>query len=571
MTYYNNDNPLLDEGKIFDYFIWAYTLDNADTTETANPENKKVYLGWRNYNKATHNKWYKLLSLRFDYFQKIDNSEKCFVGIQKDSLGHKCYRIFKVRISNLSKQSDVITYPAISKESYSDLQWLPEGRVFKVFNSSGECSILRPPKWELCNNVPFYNPNIDLYTLFTYWPNTEFGHFKDFISRDKVLFGENEDGTFDIISSEGEIMSKAWSEIQIKENGVSFRDKDNKLTEITFAEIQDFYHKENQEILTDMEETKPDNTDNELGAEEKGEDVNYEYICWMYKNCERQFDKTIQINNPNKNIEKEEPILCLYQKTDKNTAYIVRYMGRDSKYHPIERIFKLTDETKESRKILKAGKLPKAMLYRPEMTDEELVESFKSIYVAQSDSEIQDNNCSNMQTKEEPMTAIQESCTQPISDLMGNDFADKIKQVYKFLSISFPKDNVFKCLMLLFGENIGNIKTYSSEIDALIESTELDLASEFENNINSNKVRYLSESQLENFNLCINYYTKVEAKSYMESLEFALSKTPSSEELSSYIEELKGKLAEREKELASKIFKLILRIREEDIDVAQNG
>lgn len=68
MTYYNNDNPLLDEGKIFDYFIWAYTLDNADTTETANPENKKVYLGWRNYNKATHNKWYKLLSLRFDYF-----------------------------------------------------------------------------------------------------------------------------------------------------------------------------------------------------------------------------------------------------------------------------------------------------------------------------------------------------------------------------------------------------------------------------------------------------------------------------------------------------------------------
>ena len=49
MTYYNNDNPLLDEGKIFDYFIWAYTLDNADTTETANPENKKVYLGWRNY------------------------------------------------------------------------------------------------------------------------------------------------------------------------------------------------------------------------------------------------------------------------------------------------------------------------------------------------------------------------------------------------------------------------------------------------------------------------------------------------------------------------------------------
>lgn len=579
MTYYNNDNPLLDEGKIFDYFIWAYTLDNADTTETANSENKKVYLGWRNYNKATHNKWYKLLSLRFDYFQKIDNSEKCFVGIHKDSLGHKCYRIFKTRISNLSKQSDVITYPAISKESYSDLQWLPEGRVFKVFNSSGECSILRPPKWELCNNVPFYNPNIDLYTLFTYWPNTEFGHFTDFISRDKVLFGENEDGTFDIISSEGEIMSKAWSEIQIKENGVSFRDKDNKLTEITFAEIQDFYHKENQEILTDMEETKPDNTDNELGAEEKGEDVNYEYICWMYKNCERQFDDTIQINNPNRNIEKEEPILCLYQKTDKNTAYIVRYMGRDSKYHPIERIFKLTDETKELRKILKAGKLSKAMQYRPEMTDEELVESFKAIAptlcAALSDSEIQDNNCSNMQTKEEPMTAIQERCIQPISDLMGNDFADKIKQVYKFLSISFPKDNVFKCLMLLFGENIGNIKTYSSEIDALIESAEQDLISEFEKNINANKVRYLSDSQLENFNLSIDYHTKLQAKPYMEALEIALSEISGSEELSSYIECLKADLkqgqGEREKELASKILTLLLKAKEEDAYVAEQA
>lgn len=593
MTYYNNDNPLLDEGKIFDYFIWAYTLDNADTTETANPENKKVYLGWRNYNKATHNKWYKLLSLRFDYFQKIDNSEKCFVGIQKDSLGHKCYRIFKTRISNLSKQSDVITYPAISKESYSDLQWLPEGRVFKVFNSSGECSILRPPKWELCNNVPFYNPNIDLYTLFTYWPNTEFGHFKDFISRDKVLFGENEDGTFDIISSEGEIMSKAWSEIQIKENGVSFCNKDKKLTEINFADIKDYYYKElserenfskevasqpeqeeNQEIFIDEKEAKLDDADDESSVDE-----NYEHICWMYKNCERQFDDTIQINNPNKNIEKEEPILCLYQKIDKNTAYIVRYMGRDSKYHPIERIFKLTDETKELRKILKAGKLPKAMQYRPEMTDEELIESFKAIdstlCAAQSDSEIQDNNCSNMQTKEEPMTAIQESCIQPISDLMGNDFADKIKQVYKFLSISFPKDNVFKCLMLLFGENIGNIKTYSSEIDALIESAELDLISEFEKNINANKVRYLSDSQLENFNLSIDYHTKLQAKPYMEALEIALSEISGSEELSSYIECLKADLkqgqGERKKELASKILTYLLKAKEEDAYVAEQA
>lgn len=57
------------------------------------------------------------------------------------------------------------------------------------------------------------------------------------------------------------------SEVQIKKNGVSFRDKDNKLTEITFAEIQDYYHKENQKISTDLEDTKPDNTDNELGRQ----------------------------------------------------------------------------------------------------------------------------------------------------------------------------------------------------------------------------------------------------------------------------------------------------------------
>ena len=388
-------------------------------------------------------------------------------------------------------------------------------------------------------------------------------------------------------------MSKAWSEIQIKENGVSFCNKDKKLTEINFADIKDYYYKElserenfskevasqseqkeNQEIFIDEIEVKLDDADDESSV-----DKNYEHICWMYKNCERQFDDTIQINNPNKNIEKEELILCLYQKTDKNMAYIVRYTGRDSKYHPIERIFKLTDETKELRKILKAGKLPKAMQYHPEMTDEELVESFKAIdptlCAEQSDSEIQDNNYSNKQTKEKTMTAIQESCIQPISELMGNDFANKVKLVYEFLSISFPKDNVFKCLMLLFGDNIGNIKTYNSEIDTLIESQKLDLEGEFEKNINANKVRYLSDSQLENFNLSIDYHTKLHAKPYMEALEIALSEISGSEELSSYIECLKADLkqgqGEREKELTSKILTLLLKAKEEDVYVAEQA
>lgn len=572
MIHYNNDNPLLDEGKIFDYFIWAYTLDNADTTETANPDNKKVYLGWKNYNNATHNKWYKLLSLRFDYFQEIDDSGKCFVGIQEDCQGQKCYRIFKTRLSKKFGKV-ILTHPAISKDSYSDLQWLSEEKVFKVFNLSRECSILIPPKREQCNNVPFYDQNIDCYALFTYWPNTEFGHYKDFIFHDKVLFGEKEDGTFDIISSEGEIMSEAWSEVQIKENGVSFRDKDNKLTEITFAEIKDYYHKENQKNSTDLEETKPDNTDNEPGAPVV-EDDNDEHIRWMYKSWQLQFDKSIQIKNPYRKINEDELILCLNQKTDNNKAYIVRYMGRDSKYHPIERIFELTDETIELRKALKTGELHEAIQYRPEMTDQEFIKSFKAINpalcAAQPEREEQDNNSSNMQTKEEPMTAIQKSCIQPISELMGNDFANKIKLVYEFLSISFPKDNVFKCLMLLFGDNIRNIKTYNFEIDTLIESQKLDLESEFEKNINANKVRYLSNRQLEDFNLSIDYHTKLQAKSYMEAVEIALSEISGSKELSGYIENLKTnlnqKLAEREKELASKILKLILEIGKESSD-----
>ena len=52
MTYYKNDNPLLnkDKSKIFGYLIWTYTLNNTDTIEAVNSENKKVYLGWENYN-----------------------------------------------------------------------------------------------------------------------------------------------------------------------------------------------------------------------------------------------------------------------------------------------------------------------------------------------------------------------------------------------------------------------------------------------------------------------------------------------------------------------------------------
>ena len=564
MTYYKNDNPLLnkDKSKIFGYLIWTYTLNNTDTIEALNSENKKVYLGWENYNNfSKNNKWCRLSSLRFDYFQEIENSGKCFVGVQENSQGQKCYRIFKTRFSKKFGK-EILTHPAISHDSYSDLQWLSGEKVFKVFNSSGKCSILIPPKREQCNNVPFHDRNIDLYALFTYWPKTDFGDYKDFIIHDKVLFGEKEDGTFDIISSEGEIMSEAWSEVQIKENGVSFRDKDNKLTEIAFAEIQDYYDKENQEILIDM--AKANNTDNELGT-----DDNYEHIWWMYKNWQKQYDNTIQINSPNRMINEEELILCLNQKNRENTAYIARYKGLDSTYHSIECRFELTDETIKLRKTLKSGKLPKAMPYRPEMTDEELVESFKAIdptlCAEQSDSEIQDNNYSNKQTKEKTMTAIQESCIQPISELMGNDFANKVKLVYEFLSISFPKDNVFKCLILLFGDNIRNIKTYNSEIDELLESSAMDQASEIERNINANKVRYLAGEQLKKFDLSIGYHTKVQAMPYMEALKIALSETPGSEELSGYIEGLQADLkqgqAEREKGLASIILTLLLETR----------
>lgn len=429
----------------------------------------------------------------------------------------------------------------------------------------------------------------DPYSQFKYWPNTDFGHFKDLRFYDKVLFGENYDGTLAIISSNGEIMSYAWSEVQIIDNGITFLDKENNLQKIDFDKIEDYYQKE----LSKMEKQLKVQTTHEKSLENLQDkkvldtseddknsttDKKLETICWLYKSFEKQYDnKTIKINKPDRKIVTDELILCLYEKSDLKTAYIVRYSGRNKKFHQIERRFELTDETTVLRKGLKSGRLPNAMQYSSQMTDEELVESFKAIDLtlcaAQSDSEMQDNNCSNMQTKEEPMTAIQESCIQPISELMGNDFANKIKLVYEFLSISFPMDNVFKCLMLLFGDNIRNIKTYNSEIDALIESPKIDLASEFENNINANKVRYLSDKQLEKFNLSINYYTKVEAKPYMESLEIALSKTQGSEELYSYIEELKTnlkqELAEREKELASKILKLILEIWEKSPDATE--
>lgn len=580
---YNNNNPLLHNDQIFGYYIWSSQNNDACITDT---DDTRVYLGWVNHNML--NTWSSLSFLKFNYFQEIDESGKCFVGIQVDQFGHKLYRIFKTRISNLkinnlNHNPNIVTYPAISCESYSDLQWLPQERVFKVLNLSGECSILIPPRWKQCNDVPFHDKQYDPYSQFKYWPNTDFGHFKDLRFHGKVLFGENYDGTLAIISSEGEIMSYAWSDVQITDSGIIFLDKKKNLQRITFNEIEDYYNNELQEespkiaqqstqdkcIENLPDKIKPDtnNTDNyDSVADEK-----YENICWMYKNWQKQYDNTIQINSPNKMINEEEPILCLYKKNDINTAYIVRYMGSDSIYHPIERIFKLTDETIKLRKTLKSGKLPKAMQYRPEMTDEELVESFKAIAptlcAAQSESEIQDNNCNNIQTKEEPMKAVQESCIRPISELNGNDFANKIKEVYDFLSISFPFNKVFECMLFLFGENIKNIKGYTSETDTLIKSIELDLAEEIEKEVNDNKKIYLSDEQLENFNTSIHYHTKVKAKSYMESLEIALTDASGSEKFASYIENIKANFEkvqyEKEKELPAKIIEYILKVKDE--------
>ena len=579
MTYYNNPNPLLDSGNIAGYLIGEDNWGNPDITET---KGKKVFLRWGNPNKFK--KWYSLSFLKFDYFQKIDNSGQCFVGVMVDKLGHTRYRIFKTRISNLIKSKDIITYPAISSESYSDLLWLPQERVFKVFNLSGECSILIPPKWELCNNVSFYESTYDPYSQFKYWPNTDFGHFKDFRFHDNVLFGENNDGTLAIISSKGEIMSHAWSEVQITNNGITFRDKDKNFQKIAFDKIEDYYHKElserekqlrvafqsiqekSLEQLQDKKVLDASNGDNDSSTTDK----KFENICWLYKNFEKQYDnKTVKINKPDRKIVPGELMLCLYQKSDMKTAYIVRYSGRNITYHPIERKFELTDEVTGLRK-LKSGRLPKAIQYRPQMTNEELVELFKTItpsLCAQSESEIQDDKRNNMHTEELPTTNIQGNYNQPASELTENDFTEKIRQVYNFLSISFPKNKVFECLMLLFGENIKN---YASETDALIGSTKLDLAGEIERKVNENKERFLTSKQLESFNISINYHIKVKEKPYMESLETALKETAGSEELASYIKSIKDNLkreqSEREKEQSDKILKHILGVEDDSTD-----
>lgn len=574
---YHNNKPLLNSGKISGYLIGEDIWNNNDITEK---ENKKVFLRWGNPNKS-QKRWHSLSFLKFNYFQEIDESGKCFVGIQIDKLGHKHYRIFKTRISNLRKNIDIITYPAISSESYSDLQWLPVERVFKVFNQLGECSILRPPKWEQCNHIPFYESDYDPYSQFTYWPNTDFGHFKDFRFYDKILFGENYDGTYDIISSKGEIMSYAWSEVQITENGVSFRDKDKNFQKMTFVEIKNYYNRNLQERikslkatsqsnqdkclenLTDKKEQGTNNADNDnLVADEK-----YEYICWLNKSFVKQFDnKTIQIKSPDRKMRPEDLVLCIYQKSNIKTAYIVRYRGHNIPYHPIERKIELTDEITGIRK-LKSGNLSKTIPYNSQMSNDKLIESFKTIIPSfctiQSEREKQDRNNSN-QTETIPMTDRQENYSQHVSELMKNDFAEKIRQVYDFLSISFPSNKVFECLILLFGENIKNIKDYAPETDALIESAELNLASEIEREVNANKVHFLSNKQLDNFNASINYHTKVRRKSYMESLKIALTEIPECEELASYIENIKANLkrkqSENGKELTAKILKHILNV-----------
>lgn len=585
MTYYNNSNPLLNSGKIAGYLIGEDNWGNTAVTET---KDKKVFLRWGNPKKLKE--WYSLSFLKFDYFQEIDNSGKCFVGILIDKFGYTRYRIFKTRISNLIKSLDIITYPAISCESYSDLLWLPEERVFKVFNLSGECSILIPPKWELCNNVPFYESTYDPYSQFKYWPNTDFGHFKNFSFHDKILFGENYDGTLAIISSKGEIMSYAWSEIQITDSGITFRDKDKNLQNITFDKIEGYYHKELAEMekqlkvalqatheksfekLQDKKVLDTSNSDDENSTTDKKS----ENICWLYKSFEKQFDnKTIKINNPDRKIVPEELILCYYQKSNMKTAYIVKYGGRNIAYHPIERKFELTNETLKLRTALTSGRLPIAMQYSSQMTNDELVASFMaiapSICAAQPASEIQNNDNNNIKTEAIPMADI--LYDKPVSELIGNDFAGKIRQVSDFLSISFPPDKVFECLMLLFGENIKNIKDYSPQTDALLESTEQDIVGEIERKVNANKVRFLTNEQLQNFNLSINYHMTLKKMSYMQSLENALADTTGSEELGSYIKDLKAHLkqiqAEREKELASKILKLILEMGKESSDATE--
>ena len=580
MTYYNT-NPLFNSGKISGYLIRRV---NAGITET---EYKKVFLIWGNP-KKNKNIWHSLSFLKFNCFQEIDNSGKCFVGIQIDKFGNKRYRIFKTRISNIIKGKDIITYPAISSESYSDIQWLPKERVFKVFNSSGECSVLIPPKWEQCNNVPFNDSKYDPYSLFKYWPNTDFGHFKDFKFYKGVLFGENYDGTLDIISSRGEIMSYAWSDIQISDNGVSFRDNDKNIQEIAFDEIGNYYHKELSERKILLKAALPstlnksqDKTQNETKsnpsngyADSSTTDKRDENIFWLYRNFEKQYDKTVKISRPDDKIVQGEPILCLHKKKNTKLAYIVRYGGRRTKYHPIERAFELTDEVLTLLSSLKSGRLSKSIPYNSQMTNDELIESFKTITLSQCvalpESEIQDNKNNNILTEEIPMTYIPDN--KPVSKLMGNEFARKIRQVSNFLSISFPSTKVFECLMLLFEENINNIKDYTPATDALINSTELDLTGEIKKMVNTNKAYYLTSKQLDSFNASVDYHMKVKGKPYMESLEIALGETTGSEKLADYIKSIEAHLKleqrKREKELTAKILKQILCIKDESANTS---
>lgn len=117
MTYCNDSNPLPDNGKIAGYLIGEDNWGNSAVTEM---NDKKVFLRWGNPNK--YKEWYSLSFLKFDYFQEIDNSSKCFVGVMINKLGHKRYRIFKTRISNLWKDKDIITYPVNPIQTYNGCQ-----------------------------------------------------------------------------------------------------------------------------------------------------------------------------------------------------------------------------------------------------------------------------------------------------------------------------------------------------------------------------------------------------------------------------------------------------------------
>lgn len=387
---YNPDNmPLHKSGSICGYLIWRANQINAAIDKYDNISNEKVYLGWSNPNYNRKNKWYSLSHLKFDYFQEISQSN-CFVGISLDKLGNKKYRIFKPRISNLKKEFDVVTYPAISGETYWDFEWLPDARVFKVYKLSGDCAILIPPRWKQCNNVPFNDIDYDPYSLFRYWPNTEFGHFKDFVFTNDILFGENYNGTLDVISSKGEIISILWSDLKITCDGISFRNRNNIQENVDFSDIETYHNRELSEMSESLNPSFESDT-HILGNTEMdgpatqnvplpvivddGEDIR-----WIYKNFEIQYDgKTTHFKNTNNRIRPENLILCVGRRASENNAYIVRYGGRNVRFHLIERKFELPSEVSALRNRLKTGELPIPMHYLPKMSDDELIESFKAI------------------------------------------------------------------------------------------------------------------------------------------------------------------------------------------------